>query len=43
METMVTLSVRTREPEVSASTVKVARLEITAFHSQGNREVGVRP
>ncbi len=43
MENVVTLSDRAREPEAPASTVTVARLEITACHSQRNREVGVRP
>ena len=43
MEKVVTLSDRAREPEAPASTVKVARPEITAFHSQRNRKVGIRP
>ncbi len=43
MEKVVTLSDRAREPEVLASTVKVARLEAAAFHSQRNRKVEVRP
>ena len=43
MEKVVTLSNRARELEAPASTVKMARLEAAAFHSQRNREVGERP
>ncbi len=43
MGKVVTLSDRAREPEAPASTVKMAHLEITAFQSQLNHEVGVRP
>ncbi len=43
MEKVVALSDHARYPEAPASTVRVAHLEITAFHSQRNREVGVRP
>ncbi len=43
MGKVVTLSDRAREPEAPASTVKVARLEITACHNQRNHKVGIRP
>ncbi len=43
MKKVITLSDRARQPDVLASTIKVAHLEITAFHSERNRELGVRP
>jgi hypothetical protein len=43
MERVATLSDRAREPELPTSIVTMAHLEVTEFHNQRNRELGVRP